>query len=65
MAMIINREGSPPPGTPKPRLAVVGCGYWGVNYVRLLRDLENRGDVEFAGVCDRDEEQLEDDAEVP
>ena len=36
-------------------LAVVGCGYWGKNYIRLLSQM---ADVNLVAICDRDKEQL-------
>ncbi len=37
--------------TTKPtRVAVIGCGYWGMNYVRVLNELP---DAEVAVVCDQ------------
>jgi predicted dehydrogenase len=41
--------------TSKPRIAVVGCGYWGHNLVRNFADLE---DAEVAAVCDHDGKAL-------
>ncbi len=32
------------------RVAVLGCGYWGMNYVRVLSELP---DARIAGVCDQ------------
>lgn len=37
------------------RIAVVGCGYWGINYVRLVSELAQ---TEIAVVCDKSEERL-------
>ncbi len=39
----------------KPRVAVVGLGYWGPN---LLRVLIERSDVEVRWICDTDESRL-------
>ena len=36
-------------------LAVIGCGYWGKNYIRLLSQMP---DVNLVAICDRDKEQL-------
>jgi predicted dehydrogenase len=36
-------------------LAVIGCGYWGKNYIRLLSQM---ADVNLVAICDRDKEQL-------
>ena len=36
-------------------LAVIGCGYWGKNYIRLLSQM---ADVNLIAICDRDKEQL-------
>ena len=38
----------------KLRLAVVGVGAFGRNHARVCRDLAREGEIEFAGVCDRD-----------
>ena len=40
----------------KPRVAVVGLGYWGPNLVRVLFE---RTDVDVRWICDRDQERLE------
>jgi predicted dehydrogenase len=37
------------------QIAVVGCGYWGVNYVRVLSELPG---AEVAWICDQDMERL-------
>jgi|TARA_Y100000031_G_C8213503_1_gene382155 predicted dehydrogenase len=37
------------------RIAVVGCGYWGPNYVRVLSELQN---CEVTVCCDLDESKL-------
>lgn len=37
-------------------VAVVGCGYWGINYVRVLSELP---DGQPLVVCDRDEKRLD------
>jgi predicted dehydrogenase len=39
------------------RVAVVGCGYWGMNYVRVLGELP---DAQVAGVCDQRTSRLDD-----
>ena len=36
-------------------LAVIGCGYWGKNYIRLLSQMAG---VNLVAICDRDKEQL-------
>jgi len=38
------------------KILVVGSGYWGINYVRLLSQLP---DVKLVGVCDRSENRLQ------
>jgi predicted dehydrogenase len=46
-------------GAPEPRslgVAIVGCGYWGVNYARVLGELP---DTHVAVVCDAHERRLE------
>lgn len=40
----------------KPRVAVVGLGYWGPNLVRVLFE---RTDVDVRWICDSDQERLE------
>lgn len=40
----------------KPRVAVVGLGYWGPNLVRVLFE---RTDVDVCWICDSDQERLE------
>jgi predicted dehydrogenase len=37
------------------RVAVIGCGYWGANYVRALNDLPT---VQLVAACDEVSEQL-------
>ena len=37
-------------------IAVIGCGYWGINYVRLLAELP---ETEVVAVCDQSEERLQ------
>ncbi|MEK6935101.1 MAG: Gfo/Idh/MocA family oxidoreductase [Nanoarchaeota archaeon] len=37
------------------KLAIIGCGYWGRNYVRVLSELE---DSNLLYVCDKDESKL-------
>lgn len=39
------------------RVTVVGCGYWGTNYVRVLSELP---DARIAGVCDQRTNRLDD-----
>ena len=43
----------------EPRVAVIGCGYWGKNLVRNLREL---GNLEL--ICDVDESRLQELAET-
>ncbi|HWH94438.1 MAG TPA: Gfo/Idh/MocA family oxidoreductase [Baekduia sp.] len=38
------------------RVAVLGCGYWGMNYVRVLNELP---DAVIAGVCDQRTSRLD------
>lgn len=38
------------------KLAIVGCGYWGINYVRVFGELP---DVQVSWVCDQDGARLE------
>ena len=38
------------------RVAVVGAGYWGPNFIRVLEEL---GDSELVSVCDRDPDRLD------
>jgi len=38
------------------RIAVLGCGYWGMNYVRVLSELP---DARIAGVCDQRTSRLD------
>jgi predicted dehydrogenase len=38
------------------RIGIVGCGYWGINYVRVLNELP---DAVVAGVCDTRDERLQ------
>lgn len=38
------------------RIAVIGCGYWGPNIIRVLHEL---ADVDLAAVADHDPERLE------
>jgi predicted dehydrogenase len=46
------RIAMPPTG-----VAVIGCGYWGRNYLRLLEELP---DAHLAAICDQDEAELRD-----
>ncbi|NSW52432.1 MAG: Gfo/Idh/MocA family oxidoreductase [Anaerolineae bacterium] len=39
----------------KKNLAVIGCGYWGKNYIRLLSQM---ADTNLVAICDRDKEAL-------
>jgi predicted dehydrogenase len=45
----------PHPAAPRVRLALVGFGYWGPNYARVLNDLP---DAALSFVCDRSAERL-------
>ncbi|MEM7034493.1 MAG: Gfo/Idh/MocA family oxidoreductase [Chloroflexota bacterium] len=40
----------------KPGIAVIGCGYWGINYVRVFNELPG---VHVAAICDQREERLQ------
>jgi predicted dehydrogenase len=42
-------------------IAVIGCGYWGKNYVRLLSQLT---DVNLVAVCDKSQGRLDDAAKI-
>lgn len=42
--------------TEKMNIAVIGCGYWGMNYVRLISELPN---TNLAMVCDARAERLQ------
>src|ERR1700704_4236638 len=44
-----------PPGTKPVGIAVVGCGYWGTNYVRIFNELV---DSRVVAVCDQSAERL-------
>jgi predicted dehydrogenase len=44
-----------PPGTKPVGIAVVGCGYWGMNYVRIFNELV---DARVVAVCDQSAERL-------
>jgi predicted dehydrogenase len=44
-----------PPATKKMGIAVVGCGYWGMNYVRIFSELV---DSRVVAVCDQSAERL-------
>jgi len=37
------------------RIGIIGCGYWGINYVRVFNELP---DTVVAGVCDTRDERL-------
>ena len=37
-------------------MAILGCGYWGVNYVRVLHELNSVGPIT---VCDQRGERLD------
>ncbi|GJQ58194.1 MAG: oxidoreductase [Candidatus Scalindua sp.] len=37
------------------RIGIIGCGYWGINYVRVFNEL---ADVTVVRVCDTNEERL-------
>jgi predicted dehydrogenase len=44
------------PGSTKPLgVAIIGCGYWGMNYVRIFKELT---DSRVMAVCDRSAERL-------
>ena len=43
----------------KLRMAIIGCGHWGNNYVRLLSQLAN---VEILAICDTSEQRRQDGA---
>jgi predicted dehydrogenase len=45
------------PVTDPTRVTVIGCGYWGMNYVRVLSELP---DALVAGVCDQRTGRLDD-----
>src|SRR6266446_3313212 len=45
-----NPRGAKPVG-----IAVVGCGYWGMNYVRIFSELVN---ARVAAVCDQSADRL-------
>src|SRR5690242_11204205 len=36
-------------------VAILGCGYWGINYVRVFRELTG---ATVVAVCDQNEERL-------
>jgi len=38
------------------RVGIIGCGYWGVNYIRIFNELK---DAEVPGICDADVGRLE------
>lgn len=38
-----------PPVARRPRVAVIGCGYWGVNYVRVFSELR---EAQLAAICE-------------
>lgn len=42
-------------GTNPPRIAVIGCGYWGVNYVRVASEL---AEARLAAICEPRTERL-------
>lgn len=35
----------------KPRIMLIGAGKFGLNYVRILKDLHAKGQIDFVGVC--------------
>jgi predicted dehydrogenase len=37
------------------RIGIIGCGYWGINYVRVFSELP---DVDVSRVCDTSDERL-------
>ena len=44
------------PGSTKPLgVAIIGCGYWGMNYVRIFNELT---DARVLAVCDQSAERL-------
>jgi predicted dehydrogenase len=48
--------GKKDPGSTKPLgVAIIGCGYWGMNYVRIFKELT---DSRVMAVCDRSAERL-------
>src|SRR5580693_2113455 len=44
-----------PPAAKKLGIAIVGCGYWGMNYVRIFNELL---DSQVRAVCDQKPERL-------
>lgn len=50
-------ESAPTDAAPSsnPRLAVIGCGYWGINYVRVLTEVH---DVDLVAICEPRAERL-------
>ena len=44
-----------PPGTKPVGIAVVGCGYWGMNYVRIFNELV---EARVVAVCDQSADRL-------
>src|SRR6267378_7901319 len=50
----IGAKGNPPSAKPV-GIAVVGCGYWGMNYVRIFNELV---DSRVVAVCDQSAERL-------
>jgi len=43
------------------KFAIIGCGYWGRNYVRVLSELENSN---LLYVCDKDEAKLKEASRI-
>jgi hypothetical protein len=37
---------------PPTKIGLIGCGYWGRNYVRILTQQAAAGTIEFVGACD-------------
>lgn len=35
----------------KPRVMLIGAGKFGVNYIRILKELDEKGEIDFVGVC--------------
>ena len=44
-----------PPVANPTRIAVVGCGYWGMNYVRIFNELL---DARLVAICDERSDRL-------
>jgi len=53
---LLPRGGKKHPGSTKPLgVAIIGCGYWGMNYVRIFNELM---DSRVLAVCDQSAERL-------